>query len=158
MGSYASRTSVPVAKTEMEIKELLRRHGATRTGFAEEEGRAVIMFEMQERRVQFTMPLPRRDELRFAEDSRGYTRTVESQRKLWEQACREKWRALLLTIKAKFVSVESQVETFEEAFLAHIVVPGAGGTLGQRALPAIAEAYKTGTLPPLLPSGEPPRG
>lgn len=152
MGRYAEGTSVPVAKTEVEIKEMLRRRGATRTAFAEEAGRAVVFFELQDRRVQFTMPLPRPDERRFTHDGRGLRRTQDVAAKAWEQACREKWRALLLTMKAKFVSVDNQVESFEEAFLAHIVVPG-GGTLGARALPAVAEAYRTGTLPPLLPSG-----
>lgn len=152
MGRYAKGTSVPAAKTELEIKELLRTKGATRLGIAEEPGRAVVMFELADRRVQFTMPLPARDEQRFTRDRFHRPRPASAAQASWEQACREKWRALLMTIKAKFVSVEDRVETFEEAFLAHIATPG-GGTFGQQALPALAEAYRTGKLPPLLPAG-----
>ncbi|GEL73199.1 hypothetical protein [Myxococcus virescens] len=155
MGKYAAGTYVAVSKTESEIKELLRRRGATRTAFAEEAGRAVVFFELRDRRVQFTMPLPRADEKRFTQDRRGNRRTTAAATSAREQACRERWRALLLTIKAKFVSIESEVETFEESFLAHLVVPG-GKTVGQHALPAVAEAYRTGTMPPLLPAGEGP--
>lgn len=157
MGKYAAGTKVAVSKTEAEIKDLLRSRGATRTAFAEEAGRAVVFFELRDRRVQFTMPLPRADEKRFTQDKRGSRRPPTAATRAWEQACRERWRALLLTIKAKFVSIESEVETFEEAFLAHLVVPGGGGkTVGQHALPAVAEAYRTGTMPPLLPAGEGP--
>jgi len=154
---YAEGTSVPVAKSKMEIELLLQKHRATRTAMAQEAGRAVVYFELQDRRVQFSMPLPLMDEKRFVFGQGGHSwkkRTPEAQAKAWEQACRERWRALLLAIKAKFVSVETGVETFEQAFLAHIVLPG-GMTVGQRVLPAVAESYRTGTLPPLLPSGAP---
>lgn len=153
MSGYAKGTEVAVAKTKMEIEALLMKWKAGRTAMAQEPGRAIIMFELANRRVRFEMPLPGRDEKRFTYQRNGWKRkTAEAAEKAWEQACREKWRALFLTVKAKFVSVESGVETFEEAFLAHLVVPG-GGTVGQHALPAIAEAYTTGRLPPLLPSG-----
>ncbi|WP_426751754.1 hypothetical protein [Myxococcus sp. Y35] len=157
MGKYAAGTKVSVSKTEAEIKDLLRSRGATRTAFAEEEGRAVVLFDLKDRRVRFTMPLPLPVHRSFTHDGRGTKRTPAAATRAWEQACREKWRALFLTMKAKFVSVDSQVETFEEAFLAHIVTPD-GKTVGQHALPAVAEAYRTGTMPPLLPSGEVNRG
>jgi hypothetical protein len=71
-----------------------------------------------------------------------------------EKACRSAWRALMLAIKAKLVSVESGVEQFEEAFLAHIVVPGSRGQrFGAMAMRALEEGYSTGKLPPLLGSG-----
>ncbi|GEL75460.1 hypothetical protein [Myxococcus virescens] len=155
--TFAAGTTVAVSKTEAEIKDLLRSRGATRTAFAEEEGRAVVLFDLQDRRVKFTMPLPLPVHRSFTHDKRGKQRTQAAATRAWQQACREKWRALLLTMKAKFVSVDNQVETFEEAFLAHIVTPS-GKTVGQHALPAVAEAYRTGTMPPLLPSGEVHRG
>ncbi|NTX58383.1 hypothetical protein [Myxococcus sp. CA039A] len=152
MGSHASGTKVPVIKSKMEIDALLGAHGALRRIVGEEPGLAVVVFEVNDRRVRFRMPLPARES--FLKDPRRpwKTRKNDEVTRAMEQACREKWRCLLLTIKAKFVSVESQVETFEEAFLAHIVTP-TGQTVGQLALPAVNEAYRTGAMPPLLPAG-----
>jgi len=94
--------------------------------------RAVIVFVASERRIRFDLPLP----------------TGDSDKD--EKAKRQKWRALLLCIKAKLEGVESKIETFEEAFLAHVVLPD-GLTMLQHAKPAIEQAYKSGDMPPLLP-------
>jgi hypothetical protein len=64
---------------------------------------------------------------------------------------REAWRALLLCIKAKLVSVESKIETFEEAFLAHVVMPD-GKTAYEHTRPRIAAMYKGGEIQALLPA------
>lgn len=153
---YAESTSVPVVRTRIEIETMLQKAGATRTGVILEPGMAVVGFSMGQWHVRFRMPLPREDEKRFTQvkGNRYYSvpRNAAAAKKLWEQACRSCWRSLLLTIKAKLVSVESKVETFEEAFLAHLVLPG-GETVGQRALPALSEAYRSGTTPPLLGPG-----
>ncbi len=99
-----------------------------------ERGGAIVVFSIDKWSVRFRMPMP------TAEDA-------ARQRAGWlEQQERVKWRALLLTVKAKLVSVENGVESFEEAFLAHLVLPG-GATVGAKALPAIAEAY-AGKGPP----------
>jgi hypothetical protein len=63
---------------------------------------------------------------------------------------RERWRALLLCVKAKLESVSSKIETFEEAFLAHVVMPD-GRTVHEHTAPRIAEIAKGGELKPLLP-------
>ena len=68
-----------------------------------------------------------------------------------QQVQRQRWRALLFCIKAKLESVEAKIETFEEAFLAHVVLPD-GKTVGEHALPAVAAIYKGGQLTPLLPA------
>jgi hypothetical protein len=73
-----------------------------------------------------------------------------------QKAQRQKWRALLLCIKAKLEAVESKIETFEEAFLAHVVMPD-GKTVGDHTLTAIAVAYEGKDMPPLLPAPKPGR-
>jgi len=72
----------------------------------------------------------------------------------WEQACRQRWRALNLAILAKLEAVEAGITTFEEEFLAHLVLPN-GKTVGQWAVPAVGKALSDGKMPPLLslPSG-----
>lgn len=146
MTTYAQGTAVPVQKTRLEIELELTKRGSTRSATMIEPNRAVVYFEMKDRHVQFVMPLPQLADIRKTHPRYSWKSASEGDRlKELEQRHREKWRALLLTIKAKLVSVESGVETFEEAFLAHIVLPG-GVTVGQRALPAVAEAYKSGSV------------
>ena len=56
--------------------------------------------------------------------------------KAWEQACRQRWRALSLCIKAKLEACESGITTFEEEFLAQLVLPG-GVTVAEKIMPSI---------------------
>ncbi len=81
-----------------------------------------------------------------AKSARNYYPTTAHKAAWLEQERRRRWRALLLTIKAKLVSVENGIEKFEEAFLAHIVIAG-GQTVGQKALPELAQIYKSGSMP-----------
>lgn len=164
--TYAADTSVSVAKSRGEIEDMVQRAGGQRFASMYEPSRAVVMFELGERRIMFELPLPDREAFanttkwvgnnQFSKgESKPVRNTPEQQQKLWEQACRSKWRALGLTIKAKLISVEAGVETFEDAFLAQIVVPTADGArrFGEVATKAIQQAYTGGTLPPLLGSG-----
>lgn len=156
MSSFAKDTSVSVQKTRMEIECLLEKHRATRTFTGIEEGRAVIGFEYADRRVQFELKLPLLEsfkEKRHRGRSWPVKLSPEQQRKEWEQACRTVWRGLLLTIKAKFVSIEAGVESFEEAFLAQVVIPGTG-RFGTWAKLQLERAYGTGQMLPMLPAGD----
>jgi hypothetical protein len=61
-----------------------------------------------------------------------------------------RWRCLALVIKAKLEAVESGITTFEDEFLAHIMMPD-GQTVGQHVRPNIASAYEQRSMVPLLP-------
>lgn len=149
--AYADTTSVSVSKTKGEIDGLLRKHRATGFGVFEEQTRAILVFEMAARRIVFHLPLPATSEKRFTHDKRGYARTAATALAQWEQACRSRWRALFLCIKAKLESIESGIETFEDAFLAHIQMPD-GQTVSEHVRPRIASAYQSGNMQPLLPA------
>lgn len=148
---YAADTQVSSEKSRAEIERTLRRYGATRFGYAWEEGSAVIVFEAQGRRVRFLLPMPdpQAREFHFT-PAQNRRRTPSAAEEAWEQACRQRWRALLLVIKAKLEAVEAGITEFEDEFLAHIVLPG-GGTVGQEIRPKLALAYSTGKMPPMLP-------
>jgi len=62
---------------------------------------------------------------------------------------RRRWLALLLVIKAKLEAVESGIITFEEEFLAHVVMPD-GRTVLQHVQVPIERAYIEGHVRPLL--------
>lgn len=153
--AYAEGTSVPVEKTKAEIETLLRKRGSSRFGSLEDRGQAVVVFELNGKAIRFTMPLPARDEKRFTQDPRRSwrRRPDDVAYRLWEQACRQKWRALLLGIKAKFSNVDSGISTFEQEFMGKIVMPD-GRTVEEHVLPRVEEAYLHGRPVPLLPAGE----
>ncbi|NTS31394.1 hypothetical protein HQ945_09025 [Phyllobacterium sp. BT25] len=153
--AYSKDTSVSVERTEGEIKSIIRKYGATSFASFESGVTAMIAFEMQGRRIVFKLPLPDKDAKQFRfTPGRGLARTKDQQLLAWEQACRSRWRALLLSIKAKLESVEGGIETFEDAFLAHIQMPD-GLSVSEHVRPRIATAYETNSMQPLLPG---PRG
>jgi hypothetical protein len=57
----------------------------------------------------------------------------------------------VLAVKAKLISVADGIETFEEAFMAHVVMPD-GRTVAETITPNIALANKQGGAVPLLPA------
>jgi hypothetical protein len=101
-------------------------------------------------RYRFHVPLPDRGarEFNFTE-SRGDRRSTDAAEALWTQACRARWRALALIIKAKFVAVEDGIVSIEEEFMPYVVLPD-GRTVSEHAQPAIEAAYATGTMGPIL--------
>jgi hypothetical protein len=136
---YAQRTDVPVSKTRAEIEGLLERAKAKQYGTAIDYDlrSARVQFKLQDRVIRFTVTLPDRAKL-------GETRFARAER--------QRWRALLLVLKAKLESVESQIETFEHAFLSQIVMPN-DRTVGDIVTAQIAESYKTGKMPRALTAG-----
>ena len=63
--------------------------------------------------------------------------------KILAERQRQRARALLLVIKAKLESIDSGVETFEQAFLANIVMSD-GATVYDRVRSDMALEYKNG--------------
>lgn len=136
MSPYARDTRVPVSQSRMEIERLLEKVKARQIGTAVDYdlGKARVQFRLHDRVIRFVLTLPSSEKLkgeRFA------------------KAERQKWRALLLVIKAKLEAVESTIETFEEAFLANIVLPN-DQTVAEIVTKQIAESYTTGKMPKAL--------
>jgi len=151
MSTYADKTSVSVEKSRAEIERILSRFGASQFISGWDQERAYIGFEMKNRMVKLLLPLPRKDDKRFEyTPGRRRVRGPEQRFAAWEQACRESWRALALMIKAKLAGVEQGVTTFDDEFLAHIVLPD-GSTAGEFLKPQIKLAYETRKMPNLIP-------
>lgn len=151
MSKYASSTSVSAEKSKAEIERTLARYGASHFVYGTAPTGALVQFNMNDRSIRFTMALPQRNDREFTHTpSRGQERTRAAADEAYDQAIRQRWRALALVIKAKLEAVESEIETFEEAFMSHIVLPD-GGTVGDWMLPQIADIYLSGAMPPMLP-------
>ena len=134
---YAAETRVPVSQSRAEIERLLERHKARQYGTAVDYDKlsARVQFNLHNRIIRFVIALP--DPKRFRVQAK------------YEQADRQRWRALLLVIKAKLEAVENSIATFEEEFLAHIVMPN-DHTVAELVTPFIAAAYKHGKMPRAL--------
>lgn len=153
--TYAANTEVGSERTKLEIERTLVRFGARRFQYGWDESEAVIMFEIQARRVLFRLAMPDRK----ARDvlytpSRGMLRSPAAQEEAYEQLVRQRWRVLALGIKAKLAMVESGITSFEKEFLAHVVLPD-GSTVGDWTAPAIAKAYELNEMPALGAGGRP---
>jgi hypothetical protein len=124
--AYGAYTKVPLGRTMQEINALLKKSGATRIAQFEDNKMLAFQCFIAERLLRFSIKLPDKP-----------------------QEQRQRGRALLLVIKAKLEAVESEVETFDEAFLGNIVTPG-GSTVADWLIPQIEEGYKLGKMPDQL--------
>lgn len=151
VGTYAKDTTVTVDKSQAEIERTLMRYGATGFMRGWDKDKAFLAFQVEGRRVRFIVPMPDKEDYKRT-PFKGKLRSEKSQYDAWEQACRQRWRAMALVVKAKLEAIEVGISTFEDEFMAFILLPN-GQTVGQWMSPQIENAYQTGDMPPLLPSG-----
>ncbi|KKN39463.1 hypothetical protein LCGC14_0743340 [marine sediment metagenome] len=151
MGKYAQNTSVAVSKSKAEIEKTLTRYGAKEFAYGCGADMAMIGFVFEKRTIRITIILPPKEDFRYtaAQQERNES-TIE---KHWEQACRQRWRALALVIKAKLEAIESGIASLEDEFLAYTVLPG-GSTVGQQLGGEINTIIETGKMSQLLLTGD----
>ena len=150
---YAEHTAVSAERSKAEIEKLLSKYGAEQFVSGWDKDCAKIGFRLHDRHVRFVLMLPAKNDPKFQRTPSG--RKVlcpEVAWKVWEQATRQRWRALALVVKAKLEAVESGITTFESEFMAFIVMPN-GKTVGEMAMPLIEGAYKSGKMPQVLLTG-----
>lgn len=148
MAQYAAKTDVPSERSRNEIEKILRKYGADDFAYATNRNTGIIAFTAQGRQVKFVLPLPDRASSRFTHHSRG-RRTESAAEAEYEQAVRQKWRALVLIVKAKLEAVDAGIVTFEQEFLPHIILPG-GQSVYEATHERIEQAYSTGRVQPLI--------
>lgn len=148
--AYADSTSVSADKSRSEIERTLQRYGADQFMYGWDQEKAVIGFRLANRQIKFILPMPSKTDKKFTKTPTGKDRSETQAYKEWEQACRQKWRALSLVIKAKLEAVEAGIAILEDEFMANIVLPN-GSTVSQFMLPQITKAYDSGAMPKMLP-------
>jgi hypothetical protein len=147
-------TTVAVEKSQADIRQLLRKHGAGRFEFGEatdDNGTtwAALGFAMNGRAIRMRVPLkPINDQAAANKARRARSKTLgEIRGEMIEQEAKRIWRVLAWNLKARLEAVEEGVETFEEAFLAHLLDERTGETVYE-------QLVRTGTVElggPLLP-------
>lgn len=152
--AYAKGTKVSIEATDQQIKAMLRKAGATAYATFEDDAGAKIAFRLNDLNIRMSLAMPDRWSTQFTKTSeRGLARSEATAEKMWEQACRERWRALHLCVKAKLEAIDAGVETFEDAFLAHVQTD-TGETVGERLRPQLDAIVAGGA--PLRISGPAP--
>ena len=156
--AYAENTSVPVEKSRAEIERLLMKHKCSKflAGVDHEAHRATVQFQAHNRIVKFEIALPDPSDPKWKRIKGSYLqRTAAGLEKVVAQEERTRWRALLLVVKAKLEAVESGIATFEDEFLAHVLLPNQQ-TVAEYIGPTVAQIYETGRMPPdrMLTSGD----
>ena len=131
---FAESTRVPVSQTRSEIERLLSKYGAKSFMSGQNASEAVLAFEAKDRRVMFRLQMPNAG--KFTPD-----KFAQEERRLW--------RALAMCIKAKLEAVASGIATFEDEFLANIVMPD-GQTVAQHVRPRIASSYQENKMIPFF--------
>ena len=150
--TYASQTEVSADRSRAEIERIITRYGADGFIYGWEPNRAMIQFKANDRYVRFIVEMPDRNDFELT-PARRQRRSPDAIQTAWEQAQRQRWRALALVIKAKLEAVEAGITQFEAEFLAHIVLPD-GTTVGDWVAPQVKAAYELGTMPQMLPMPE----
>jgi hypothetical protein len=152
MSPYAEKTSVPVERSRAEVEKTLLRYGATGFAYSWERREAPnvrrisgqgptivreyvkIAFKFKERAIQIEVPMPH--EVEFG----GLPERAKA-------AQRQRWRALLLVLKAKLEAVESGISSLEAEFLANVLMSD-GRTIGEVLVPRLSEAVSSHHLLP----------
>jgi hypothetical protein len=144
---YAKTTDVSSDRSKAEIERTLVRYGASRFGYMWEAGSAVVIFEYRKRTIKFVVPMPTPAEYELTPS--GRQRSEQSQQEAYEQAQRQRWRALLLVIKAKLEAVETGITTLEAEFMANTVTRD-GRTVFEHVEPEIQRMITSGEQPRFL--------
>lgn len=169
MTRYAEGTSVPIERSRAEIEKTLQRYAADGFGYAMDRrveitpakcmecGRdpdamcfrdhrwrvqqetkktrevVFITFRMKDRKIRLEIPMP--------------TEAEAGTKAKHEAAIRQRWRALVLVIKAKLEAVASGISSLEAEFLANVVLPN-DHTIGEMMVYRLPEIISTGRLLP----------
>lgn len=136
MGRYAETTQVPISRSKANIEETLLRYGIDEFGMGVSLRGDGIIFKKEGRVFKINVPNPARD---------NYATDVK-----YEQARRQRWRILLLSIKAKLEEIEAGLISFDDQFLACMALPD-GSTVGDfMRLPANMNRLSKTEMPKLL--------
>lgn len=145
---YAEGTKVTLSRSRDEIEKLLKTHGATGFVIGYDNDVAAILFQLQGRRYRIELHYPPVES--FRRSPAGAVRTELQMREAAAQEEKRMWRELALVIKAKLIAVKANIRTLEQEFMSDTVMTD-NRTVGEFMEPQIAEMYKTGKMPDLLP-------
>lgn len=136
MARYAKSTNVPISRSKSQIEDTLLRYGIIEFGMGVSPRGDGIIFKQEGRMYRINVPNPNIKD--FSTDAK------------YEQARRQRWRIKLLSLKGKLEEIEAGLESFDDQFLAHMVLPD-GSTVGDfMRLPENVKKLAKTEMPKLL--------
>lgn len=154
---FAEGTKVSRHRTMEELETILYKIGATDVGNLDRRKYIHVLFVLHgesenERRIRFSIPKPDPESLRtFRRGATGQVRRTDSEvQKAFQAEINRLYRALSASIKASLTAVAEGIETVEQAFWAHTLLPN-GRTVFEETQERVALAIRTGQMPDLLP-------
>lgn len=147
---YAEDTHVSSERSRAELERLLTRYGAGGFAYGWDEHGAQVAFLLRGWHVRLYVPMPDPDSPEFTTTATGKRRSPTAAAEAAVTAQRARWRQVVLIVKAKLEAVANGVVTFEQEWMAHMVLPD-GRTLSEAVTPQLEAARTTGQLPALLP-------
>lgn len=142
---FAPKTTVSHIKTRGQIEKEIEKYGCKGFQYYDGATEQHVGFEIEDRKVAFELPIPDPQDEEFTHTATGIKRTAKQALCAWEQIRRQRWRALLLSIKAKLEAIDCGISTVHEQFLGETVLPN-GQTVNQCILPTITHACETGQM------------
>lgn len=160
--TFAKGTTVRVQQTIGDIEQLLARYQASafKSGWQEDPPIAAVEFDIDGMRFRYAIPLPTIADFEYTAGTQRTRRkrsTAQAQAAL-DQARRERWRALFLSIKGQLVAVDLGIRTLSEALIGEAVIYNAAGapTVRDWLRPQLTQIADRHRLPPMLPGYTPP--
>lgn len=150
---YAEGTTVSVETTEADLKRLLRQYGADAIVVGWDGPVNTIGFRLHGRHVRYVIERPAKTEAMITHYPSGKSRPDWKQDEAVIAEERRRWRALLLIIRAKLELIAAGDATFDEEFLAHTMLTD-GSTVGEWIAPQLADIYRSGAMPALVPGAQ----
>ena len=136
-----------IEKVQTEFASVVQGFGASDFTIHDQPLAPFVTFKFNNWKIRLVLELPRRDEERF-------WITQGRAQDAWEAACLRLWQAAVASVRARFTGVKEGVETFENAFLAHILTQD-NASVSAQVYPKLCKAYRDGTelLPNAVPEG-----
>jgi hypothetical protein len=151
---YAKTTEVSPEKSRADIEAVLKRYGATAFMFGWDSDRDInlIQFTVKGRSFRMNIPMPNPNDSKLIAKLRTQaikSRSSTTPASMIAQSRRQRWRVMLLYVKAVLEAVENELMTIEEALLPSLIVSN-GMTLAEYYGPQIESLVDSGVMPPLL--------
>jgi hypothetical protein len=128
--AFAENTSVSVERSKAELDTLLGKAGAASRGIVsdDQQGQAIVAFALGGGKYRLSVPLPKLEDFpQHKQWPQGWAGWSDGRRsawryKQWEQASRQRWRALILVVKSKLEIVRLGLSSAQREFMADLVL------------------------------------
>jgi hypothetical protein len=140
MARYANKTIVPMIRSKQQIEKALRDFGIEEMFWGTSPRGDGIGFKYKGRIYRRNVTMPARDNY--------------STQSKYEQAVRQRWRIMYMSLKMKLEEIEEGGISFEDQFLSMMALPDGSTVADFMALPMNVNLLETAKMPKLLTGGD----